>query len=202
MKTKSIVNVILRGLLAGICISIGSIVYMNVRGVVGPVLFATGLMSIFTLDLYLYTGKVPYVKRIEELPFILTILLSNFVGCCITYLFPNPASIDIVNQKLSQPLLQLFVEAMLCNALIYIACEANKKGNTLLVIFAVATFILCGFEHSIANVCFFVCAGEFSMDAILNTLIVVVGNAFGGLITRRIHIGQNENKQNRNKLLE
>ena len=195
-------NVFLKGLFAGICIAMGSVIYMNEQGIVGPVLFATGLLSIFTLNLYLYTGQVPYGTRWKEIPFLLTVLVSNIIGCCITYIFPSPVAVDIINQKLSEPYLYVFIQAILCNALIYVACEANKQNKNLSVIFAVTTFILCGFEHSIANVCFFASARVFNMDVVIHTLIVVLGNAVGGLLTRQVHIGLNENSKDRKRLFE
>ena len=44
------------------------------------------------------------------------------------------------------------------------------------------SFILCGFEHSIADMFYFAAARAFSFEYALFILIVVLGNAIGGML--------------------
>ena len=50
-------------------------------------------------------------------------------------------------------------------------------------------FILCGFEHCVANMYYFTMGGAWSGRAILYLLVMTLGNAVGGVIgpvTRKI----------------
>ncbi len=52
---------IIKGVLAGICISFGGTIYLRVGGVAGAVLFAFGLIAVITSGLNLFTGKSQFV---------------------------------------------------------------------------------------------------------------------------------------------
>ena len=52
---------IIKGVLAGICISFGGTIYLRVDGVAGAVLFAFGLIAVITSGLNLFTGKSQFV---------------------------------------------------------------------------------------------------------------------------------------------
>ena len=54
--------------------------------------------------------------------------------------------------------------AIFCNVLIYIAVEGyrsieNSLGRYLAVFFGVTVFVVCGFEHCVANMYYFTAAG-------------------------------------------
>lgn len=191
-------KVLVRSILAGIMIAIGAITYMNAPAPLGAFMFSIGLLSIFLLNLQLFTGLVPYTTKVKEVPFILTVLLGNMIGSCLMFAFPSDTAVDVVNTKLQDPYWLMFVSAMLCNVLIFIAVEANKKNNIITVIIAVASFIICGFNHSIANVCFVISARKFSWDVLVFILISVVGNAVGGICFRKLI--EYANSKNREKL--
>ena len=66
--------------------------------------------------------------------------------------------------------------------MIYLAVELYKRSKQiLLVVMPVMIFILCGFEHCVADVFYFAAAGEISVRAILFIVICVLGNAAGSL---------------------
>ena len=44
------------------------------------------------------------------------------------------------------------------------------------------TFVLSGFEHSIADSFFFFLAGEFNLLALRNFFLILVANILGGLV--------------------
>ena len=167
-------------------ISIGAVTYMNAPPLIGAFMFSIGILTIFQLSLYLFTGLVPYMNKLREIPFTLTVLLGNVIGCCLMFLLPSQEASQILDNKLNDSYLVMFVSAMLCNVMIYIAVEAKKRKNTILIILAIASFILCGFNHSIANVCFVISSRVFTLDAAILVLISVVGNAVGGMLFRKL----------------
>jgi hypothetical protein len=73
-----------------------------------------------------------------------------------------------------------------CGMLVYIAVEGfnvieHHIGKYLVLILAIAGFIICGFEHSIANMFYYFLAGNFSVEAFISILLIVIGNSIGGL---------------------
>ena len=46
----------------------------------------------------------------------------------------------------------------------------------------VMVFILCGYEHCVADMFYFTVAGVWSLDTLLRLLIITLGNAVGGVI--------------------
>ena len=69
--------------------------------------------------------------------------------------------------------------------MIYLAVELYKREKSIiLVIMAIMIFILCGFEHCVANAFYFAAAGTFSLQALVVILICIVGNALGSLFIR------------------
>ena len=72
--------------------------------------------------------------------------------------------------------------AIFCGLLIFICVDIFKKKNTLVgIFFCIPVFILCGFEHSIADMFYLFNARVFSWEAVLFIAVVAVGNAVGGL---------------------
>jgi formate/nitrite transporter FocA (FNT family) len=109
-------------------------------------------------------------------------------------LLANPAAAqDIVVAKLaSTTTLATFIKACLCGGIIYGCVAAHKIKNDLLVILFVAAFILCGAEHSIADICYFAAARAPLIPSAIYTLIVVLGNAVGAQVFRRVHLTEKE----------
>ena len=58
----------------------------------------------------------------------------------------------------------------------------SEHGKLSGIFFAVPVFILSGFEHSIANMCYFGASGIVSFDAFLYLVIVILGNSVGGML--------------------
>lgn len=193
------------GILAGVSIAIGGTVFLSVDSKpLGALLFAVGLFTVCTFGLYLFTGKVCYVFERDtdyaiDLPFI---WLGNFVGCWLTAVLesltrvgPNLAqrAAALCETKLGDDLLSIFILAAFCNVMIYIAVDGYNKnphelGKYLALIFGVVVFILCGFEHCVANMYYFSMAGMWSGKALLYLLVMTAGNTVGGVVfplTRR-----------------
>ncbi len=178
---------LIRAFLAGMCISIGCCVYLgcDVKWV-GAVLFAIGLMTVVAFRLDLYTGKVGYI--VENPPSYLwympVIIVGNFIGCLVTGLMmPIESAQTLVGNKLALEWYSVLFRGVFCGMLMFIAVDFYKQRNSFLaLVFCVPVFILAGFEHSIADMFYFCSAGEYSLDALVFILIVIVGNGIGGML--------------------
>lgn len=187
MLRNKLFNILLSSILAGVMISIGSIAYMNVsNSTVGSFLFCIGLLIILHCKLDLYTGKVPYVTKWNELPHIVTVLIGNLIGCCLMFAFPNNNAVDIMLSKFNSSYIIIFIEAMLCNILIYVAIEAFKNKHIVITILSVMVFVIAGFEHSVASMCFIISSRLFNLNVLLYMIVTIIGNAIGGVLFCRL----------------
>ena len=73
-------GVFIKAILSGFMIAFGCIIYlMCPNKMVGALLFSFGLLTIICRELYLYTGKIGYIKEVGIVKILLTIL-GNFIG--------------------------------------------------------------------------------------------------------------------------
>lgn len=157
---------------------------------VGAILFSIGLFTVFTFRLDLYTGKVGYAveNKPSYLVDLVVIILGNFVGALIIgQMIPMPeaAEVLIVDAKLGGDIdwWRVFCKGVFCGMLMFIAADYYKTQKKYLATFVcVPVFILAGFEHSIADMFYFCASGTFTLDAFLFILVVIVGNAVGGIL--------------------
>ena len=89
--------------------------------------------------------------------------------------------------KMDDQLLSLFLLGILCNIFIYIGVEGYRTityevGKYLALFFGVMVFILCGYEHCVADMFYFSVAGMWNGRSILCLLVITLGNAVGGII--------------------
>lgn len=199
------------GIAAGLMIVIGCAVYLACESkVVGAVLFAVALLTICLKGYSLFTGKVGYLPeshKKEDFSVLLLGLLGNAIATCgIGYVLglamPNLQALATLSYKakLTQEWYQTLVRAVFCGVLMYVAVSIYKENGKLAgIFFAVPTFILSGFEHSIANMGYFGISGQVSLEAFVFILIVILGNAVGGmllpLITGKLNIKTKESKE-------
>ena len=96
----------MRAILAGMMIGVGGCVYLScdVKWV-GAILFAIGLFTIFSFRFDLYTGKVGYIPDnplSTYLPYLVIVILGNFVGTLIVGLMMPLESAEVLaNVKLN-----------------------------------------------------------------------------------------------------
>lgn len=195
---KSLINILIRAFLTGIAIGIGGTVFLSCENkVVGAVLFGTGLFVILTFGFYLYTGKVGYIVE-NKLNYAGEVLLTwagNFIGTffmAILILSTRIAGIAekakaMCSVKLADNLWSIFVLAIFCGMLMFIAADGYKKiehqvGKFLAIFLPVVVFILSGFEHCIANMFYFSIASAWSAKAFGYLAIMSLGNAAGGMM--------------------
>ncbi len=188
----------LLGFLAGFVITLGATAYLSLESTMaGALMFTVGLFAICSFGWNLFTGKVCYSfgKGPRYIGFLAVVWISNFAGAAaggalirLTRLEGVVARAQAVAAtKLDDGLLSVFVLAIFCNVLIYIAVEGyrsieNSLGRYLAVFFGVTVFVVCGFEHCVANMYYFTAAGAWSGEAIVFILVNTLGNALGGLL--------------------
>lgn len=186
-------------ILAGMLIGMGGTVYLSqANPVVGSFLFAIGLFTVVVFQLHLFTGKVgylPFQKPIYLLELLLT-WCGNFLGTMITawmvrnsriYAGMAEKAAGIVDIKLADSFLSLFLLAVFCGLLMFIAVDSfrNLQGSTLrfiAVFVPVMVFILSGFEHVVADMYYYSLVGRWSWHPICQILVMTAGNALGGLL--------------------
>ena len=190
--------------LAGVMISFGGGVYLACvaaeKAPLGAVLFSLGLTVILMFGFLLFTGKTAYLlenKPKEYIPLLLTIWLGNILGCMLTGLLVNVAkpnlgetAAKLCEAKLGQAPWQTIILGALCGILVYIAVDNFKSDDDktplhkyLLVFTCVPAFILCGFEHSVADMFYFAaCNMLYSVKGIVYILLVTLGILIGAVL--------------------
>ena len=193
------INTFISGIMAGIAIALGGTVFLSVDNkIIGAVAFTVGLFCVCTMGLSLFTGKVCYALDNDKAyaANLIIIWLGNLAGTfltawvlSLTRIAPtiSEKATALAETKLSDGLLSIFILAIFCNIMIYIAVDGFKNnphelGKYLALFFGVVVFILCGFEHCIANMFYFSVAGAWSARTLLYVLVMTAGNAVGGLI--------------------
>ena len=193
------IKVFIYAILAGLCIALGGTVYLTLENkIVGAFLFAVGLFTICTFGFNLFTGKVCYVfeRDLDYLVDVAVIWLGNLAGTVLsgvallaTRVGPQLAekAAAVCATKLGDSLLSIFILAIFCNIMIFIGVDGYNKnphepGKYLAMFLAIMVFILCGFEHCIANMFYFTVAGVWSGKALLYILVMTLGNAVGGVL--------------------
>lgn len=192
----------IKAVAAGLCISIGAASYLSCDNkIVGSLLFTTGLFTICFFGLNLYTGKIGYVLEMEHPIDCLTIWFGNAVGCVgggalIRYAIPSLADVGrtVTVAKLGISIPRAIVLGIFCGMLMYIAVHnyienPHVLGKCVGIVVCIPAFIICGFEHCIANVVYFTLGirsvSELPAMLVL-TLAVSAANALGAIIFRKL----------------
>lgn len=189
-------RIFLKAAAAGITIGIGGAVYLTLENrVIGAVLFGVGLYTIVLNGLFLYTGKVGYlISGKDKKAYILQLIftwLGNFAGTALAAAAISATRIRnlrrtaevICKTKLADTPHSILILAVFCGILMYVAVDGfREKGNPLILFFCVTVFILCGFEHCIANMFYFSLAGAWSLRAVIYLLLMTLGNSVGGIL--------------------
>ena len=190
-------NAFVYAVLAGLAISIGGAVFLACDSrAVGALAFTVGLFAVCTLGLNLFTGKVCYVfdNGLGYAAGCLLIWLGNLAGTFLAGSLLRMTRVDwtekaaaLCEVKLSDTPLSVFILAVFCNILIYLAVESYREnphqlGKYLGLMLGVAVFVLAGFEHCVANMFYFTVGGAWSGRAFLYIFVMTLGNAVGGVI--------------------
>lgn len=184
----------LSGVSAGILISVGGSVFLACDSrYVGAVLFSVALLSICFKGYSLFTGKVGFIPEKhdgEALSVLFLGLLGNtvgvfFCGLCLSFALPayRETAKGLCAAKLKLPMLSVLIRGIFCGILMYLAVSIYRdRKSTLGILFCIPVFILCGFEHSIADMFYFAAAGTVTGRMIAFILTVIAGNSIGGML--------------------
>ena len=194
---------LLSGAMIGICATsslTANALTQNGR-IVGALLFSLGMFVILAFEMKLFTGLIPKIphtniKSLWQLP---VCLLGNLIGVYIVYLLVSQtffadsvitAGSTLIASKLALDnwALSSISSGILCGVLITLSVlsvdHSHKKGLSanVGVMFPIIVFVFCGFDHSIANMFYFYCLGEFSLKVIAYIALTILGNLIGGII--------------------
>lgn len=192
------INYLIKGIYAGVMIGIGGIAYLSITNkIIGAFIFSIGLISICIYNMNLYTGKIGYILNnkpsyIFELLFT---LIGNFIGAFLVgnlinlTRFNNLSNVakEISIIKLNDSELSIFLLSVFCGILMYIAVNTFKKyekgiEKIICIFICVICFILCGFEHCIANIFYFSIANIWNINTIYYLLLMILGNSIGSIL--------------------
>ena len=213
-NAKSLLADFLYAVLAGLAIALGGAIFLALDNkILGALFFTVGLFTVCVNGFNLFTGKVGYAPdnhfRPAYLLFLLLVWLGNLVGA---WLVANLLSLtrlagpfaekaaSLCATKLADGPLSIFILAVFCNVLMYIAVEGfrsngHELGKYLGLFFGVSVFILCGFEHCVANMFYFSMAGLWGQAHTWAWLLLLtLGNAAGGLLLPLCRIARDKLK--------
>ncbi len=187
------VKTLILAIIAGFAIGIGGVIFLSLENkIIGSLMFTVGLYTIVAHGLNLFTGKIGYV--VENKPSYLIdlflIWLGNLIGTWISaqmVLYTRIYKIQEVAQtictvKVNDSLISLFILGIFCGFLMYVAVDGYKRlQNPILLFICVSTFILCGFEHCIADMFYFSLAQMWNVQSILMILVITLGNTVGSI---------------------
>lgn len=192
------IDKLVKSILAGISISIGAVIYLLCTNkIVGALLFSVGILMVMEFKLLLYTGYVPTQRENQSTKeYIINstfVFIGNLVGGAITAALLAltrlqgdlwKATNAVCNVKLNDNLLSVFILSIFCGIIIAgIVRATNLKHRVLYVAMMIATFILCGYEHVVANSFYFSFSLKlFTFKGVLFMLVCFLGNFVGGLI--------------------
>lgn len=201
---KTFLKTFVSAILAGFCIGLGGTAFIKLKdafpggNVTGAALFCIGLFCVITRGYSLYTGAACYLfdgLKFKNIASLLTIWVGNFVGCIAIALIVRESNVDIISSaenlvsgKMEASYLMLFCSAILCNICIYIAVDGMRRfkttlGKYLALVLGVMVFVVCGMEHSVADMYFLAVSGtvfESAKESIIMLLVVSAGNLVGG----------------------
>ena len=177
-------------------IGIGCTVFLSCESrYLGAMLFTVGLISICNLGYALFTGRVCFLLEDGKQAIVplLSCAFGNIVICVvygilIQQFLPKVAAkaTEICTPKLEQAPLQTLFLALMCGLLMYIAVLTFRKctgvSRYIGIITCIPTFILCGFEHSVADVVYLSMSKLPFGQCALFLLLVFIGNSIGGLL--------------------
>lgn len=181
------------GILSGLCIAIGGIVFLKVGGLAGAVLFSFGLTTVIYYGFKLYTGTAGFVKTGDDWLKLPMVLLGNLVGCwlvseAVRIAIPDlvPTAQTLVQGRLEKGWSACFLLAIGCGYIMTAAVKHGRNGKMLLVLLGVPVFIMSGFTHSIADAFYFSLAQTGGLDLVGLYVGEVIGNFIGCNLNRAL----------------
>ncbi len=197
MKNQSLA-ILIRAILSGIMISVGGTIFLMLnKSELGAFLFGIGLFMVCANGYNLYTGKIGYIidNKLSYLWELFLTLIGNLIGtisCGYLVLATrfgerlNDVAKTVADAKLNDNLVSIFVLSIFCGMLMFLAVDLFKKlkdvGRYIAVFLCVTVFIICGFEHCVANMYYFSAANAWDLNTVLYLLVMILGNSVGGIL--------------------
>ena len=190
--------------------------------VAGGVMFSVGLILVVVAGAELFTGNVTIligvlstvISKRRMLKNWVVVYIGNFIGSVIlawlvykTGLLGKAGalndlgalSVNVAEYKLAIPFFQAFIRGIFCNILVILAIimaimAKDIASKILCIIFPIACFVACGFEHCVANM-YLIPLGLLAKGIPLyktfvmfdNLIPVTLGNIVGGVFILTIH---------------
>lgn len=181
--------IIIKSILAGAMIAVGAIVNLQVGGLLGPFLFAVGLLTVLEFELSLFTGKAGLLATKEiDMATLFYIWVGNFLGTALIaglLLFVpmsyglSETSSAILTTRITNGIPANFVLGIFCGLLMYIAVTTYRwTGNPIMAIIPVAVFILSGYNHCVADM-FYSHLATTGVKDYLHLIPTTLGNIVG-----------------------
>lgn len=215
------ISFIADGILSGIMLAIGAMALMSCENrYLGAFLFSLGLFCIVKFHYGLFTGKVGYIvdNKPSYILEVIVTLVSNIIGTCISGLAlrvthaadtvisgmnvtVTERCADTIAGKFSDGILSAFILAFFCGMLMFTAVEAHRKccqngdqtGALFGVVMPVFVFIICGFNHCVADTAYYFIAGCPDVGkAFVYFPVAILGNGLGGMLIPLIKKLSNE----------
>lgn len=193
------IKLLYKAILAGGAIALGGIANIASQNkIAGSLFFCIGLFLVLSCSLNLFTGKICYLwdnkpiylaklAVIYQGNFLGAVTIGSIVGHISKFDSLLTAYAEGLQARISAPWWQIILLGLLCNVLIYVAVEGYRSldkewKKVLALILGVSVFVLCGFEHSIADMFYLSACGIWSGKGVLFVLLVTIGNVLGGLL--------------------
>ena len=177
-------------ILAGMMIAIGCTINLTIGGIAGALFFSMGLLTILTLKFELFTGKAGLLVTNEIKPGkLFRIWFRNFIGtAALAFLLvftprglvlAEEASKIVAIRIVNGPFVNL-IYGIMCGMLMFMAVKTFtvSDGNPIYAMLPVAIFILCGFNHCIADM-FYLNMGAIKLKDYLVLIPTTIGNLIG-----------------------
>lgn len=189
---------ILSGMAAGACIALASYAALIAAEITSggrlaaAVVFPVGLILVLMGKFDLFTGRcMTLVDGASAYPALVLSWITNFAGALVVacLLFPYPEIFKTTAQaKMALALPHAFALGVACNQLVCGAVVLWQKYGVVGAYVPVFLFVLCGFEHSVADMFYLSAGATEDVTSIMQTLLVVTcGNAAGGWVVGMWH---------------
>ena len=177
-------------IVAGMMIAIGGIIFLTLSGLEGALLFSMGLLTILCLKLELFTGKAGLLATREIKPGkLLEIWIGNFLGSWIIafLLIMTPKGVELANKaseivaiRLANGFFVNLIYGIICGMLMFMAVKTWQftNGNPFYAMMPVGIFIVCGFNHCVADM-FYLHMGCLHISDYLVLIPTTIGNLAG-----------------------
>ena len=200
------VEVLLKSILGGFCIVVGSTAYLILKSydmtVLGAFVFGLGLYAIIHFKLWLFTSKISgvidhkpsysldvlicFVANILSVVALSALLLQTRIGGTL-----QEYATPLVDAKMGDTWYSILILSFMCGTMIYLAVNGHDKcsygsGKIAFVFLSIFIFIICSYEHVIANACYFTYAGVFDWKTIFYFFLMAVGNSLGAIAVQFI----------------